>query len=135
MYYVTKEMQLDLSHRLKGHQGACKNIHGHTYRILVTAKSNILNELGMVIDFKELKSAMKAIHALWDHGLVLHQHDELLASKFNLNHDLKIYAMPNNPTAENMAKFIFDYIEQDLSMPLHKVTVYETPTSFAEYTE
>lgn len=145
--YVTKEFQWDMAHMLAEHQGLCKNIHGHTYKMQVTVirKSDTLisgtgASDGMVIDFKDLKIIVKRkIVEPLDHAFmywsqspdqVEHQIAELL-----LQNDRKVYQVNYRPTAEEMALNFFNILSQELEQYQVKVVsvkVWETTTSFAE---
>lgn len=69
MYSVTKGMYIDFAHSVIGHPGACINLHGHTWLFQVTAKSQELNGIGFVTDFKDIKTQiLQPIHDLLDHS-------------------------------------------------------------------
>lgn len=120
--YVTKEFTFEAAHHLVNYDGDCANVHGHSYKLQVTASGDIdtsdqkyANEC-MVIDFKDLKKVVK--ERVIDH----HDHN-------NLN---KLYG---NPTAEIMVIEIFNDIASHLpkDVKLESVKLWETATSFAEY--
>lgn len=115
---VTKEFTFDSCHQLLQYKGDCARLHGHTYKLQVTLKGN-LNDIGMVLDFKDLKKIVKdGILNMFDH------------------HDLN-GKMPFNTTAENMSVYIFDLLTValigDANVSVTSVKLWETPTSFAEY--
>jgi len=115
MYFLTKTFHFDAAHFLPDHGGACKNLHGHTWRVDVKLQSLGLSESGedngMVMDFHEIKDFVKPVIDRLDHSL--------------LNDILE------NPTAENLAKWIYGQL---LLMPhLLSVTVWESPTACCEY--
>ncbi|MBO8161094.1 MAG: 6-carboxytetrahydropterin synthase QueD [Thermosipho sp. (in: Bacteria)] len=115
--YVTKEFTFDSAHYLDEYYGLCSNLHGHTYRLQVTVRG-ILNDIGMVIDFKELKSVVK----------------EKVIDK--LDHKYINNTLPFNPTAENLVVWIYDVLREELEkrkIVLDSIKLWETPTSFAEY--
>lgn len=90
MYYIEKTLEISGSHKLKlDYNSKCENIHGHNWIITIYCKSEKLNKNGMVIDFSEIK---KDITDMLDHKHLN-----------NILHD--------NPTAENLAKYIFDRID------------------------
>jgi len=120
MYKVAKEIMISATHRVREHQGGCERIHGHNWKIIVTVGSEILNEMGMVIDFKDLKKAMHKIIMPMDHN------------------DINTYPPFDviNPTSENLCKYIFDEMSKELNndrMKVTKVKVFETDTSYASY--
>jgi len=84
MFYLEKKMQVSASHRLPNYDGACANLHGHNWNITVTCrcKDDELNDQGMVLDFTEIKKIVNQL----DHT--------------------DINALVENPTAENIAKWL-----------------------------
>jgi 6-pyruvoyltetrahydropterin/6-carboxytetrahydropterin synthase len=121
---VSKEFTFDSAHHLHAYEGKCKNLHGHTYKV-VFGVSGRPNEIGLTIDFGTLKDIWKAdIEIHLDHRY--------------LNETLP----PMNTTAENMVVWIFEKMEESLSnhpelnkeqeVRLEFVKLYETPTSYAE---
>ena len=147
---ATKEFTWDMAHMLDGHQGLCKNLHGHTYKMLVTvARKDHSTEqtgpsAGMVIDFKDLKNIIKeTIVDKFDHALVLNKNSseafELELIKLAIDHNKKIVLLDYRPTAEDMAKDFFHRIMKVLEVKMPNVVLvglrlYETPTSYAELT-
>jgi len=111
MMLLTKEFTFDAAHKLEWHSGPCKNLHGHTYKLHVTVQGD-LDENGMVIDFGDLQKTVEE--------KVL---DKLDHSDLNL--------VISNPTAENIAVWIWKQLKDDLS--LHEIKLWETPTSFVTY--
>jgi len=72
MYLIHKSIDIDFSHHIRGHRGACINIHGHTWKFEVGLTSADLDAEGFVVDFHQLKEAvLKPCHGLLDHGLAL----------------------------------------------------------------
>ena len=141
---VTKQFKFEMAHRLPSHKGACKYVHGHSYVVDVTVEAESrLNENGMVLDFSLLKQICNKLFDNWDHALMLQQNDPLyLVLKENgllsgENKIVDLMLVPYEPTAENMAKFIYDYLENEFMLNLdysvYKIKVWETTTSYAEY--
>jgi len=135
MYKVVKEVSWCAAHRLLDHKGPCKNIHGHSYRALFTIQKKKLNDMGMIIDFTDLKHLIQGwIDEHWDHSVILHEKDPMI-SVFK-NFDNKIFVLKNNPTAENMAKYLFvnfSIVLGGFDVELVSVEVFETITSSAIY--
>ncbi len=136
---ITKEFKFEMAHALHGYDGLCKNIHGHSYRLWVTVKGKVRNELGhtkdgMVMDFGALKAIIKpAIVDKYDHSLVLNAnspHADIELSAFE-----KVYYLPYQPTSENLVIDFANYIKSQLpdGIALYKVVLSETATSFAEW--
>lgn len=132
MHYVVKEFKFDAAHRLFEYDGDCENIHGHTYKVKLMLSSKEVDKMGMVVDFKKIKKQWKKIiDKNFDHSLILNIRDKKLVS-FCQEEGYKIWIMSDNPTAENMAKLFFDLLNPTIKN-LCEVTVYETPTSKAIY--
>lgn len=119
MYELTIESQFDSAHNLRGYEGQCENLHGHTYKVQVCYRGSELNKLDMLIDFKELKAALSEIISYLDHHYL---------------NDLPEF-QAENPTAERIAKFIYEDMKKRLGDGISKATVWETPTSSASYFE
>ena len=126
---VVKEFTFDAAHKLPGHPGKCKNLHGHTYRLQVGVKGPIDPEAGMVVDFATVKEIVEStiVNAL-DHSY-LNEMDRAEDDLFP----------KQNPTAELMvawmvralANFFNEQWEGIVKLAL--VRLYETPTSYAEW--
>jgi 6-pyruvoyltetrahydropterin/6-carboxytetrahydropterin synthase len=138
---ISKEFNFDMAHALLGYDGLCKNIHGHSYTLVVTVmgspiKDNNSPKDGMLIDFKDLKGIIKKhIIDRFDHALVLNgatPHDAVAVLK---KHYDKIVLLDYQPTTENMiadfASQISDLLPSNLN--LFSLRLRETPTSFAEW--
>lgn len=138
---ITKIMTFDAGHRLVGHQGKCKGLHGHTYKVEVTVAAEVLDELGMVIDFSDLKELMREhIDEKFDHKFIFNKDDPILTAMKNLEFDGddSIVIVPYNPTAENIGQDIFQSMAGELprerGIHLKYVKIWETPTGFAVIT-
>lgn len=121
---VSKEFTFDAAHHLHFYDGKCKNLHGHTYRV-VFGISGFADDRGLVIDFGDIKE-------IWKHEI------EIFLDHRYLNETLP----PMNTTAENMVVWIYEKMKEALDMEDRRqryagarvefVRLYETPTSFAE---
>jgi len=108
------------AHRLIGYKGKCANPHGHNWEVEVFLRGAKTNHLGMLVDFKEVKKALQVVLEKLDHQ--------------DLN-ALPVFKK-KNPTAENIAKFIFNKIASEFNSPgcrLGRVRVSETPGTAAYY--
>lgn len=137
MFRATKEFKRDMAHRLPTHWWKCFNVHWHTYRALITIKSETLQqewtETWMIKDFWNFKPIKDWIDAFWDHSYVWVKGDEVLEYLW-WQLWYRSFELEENPTAEYMAKFLFEKSRELLpEVEIEKVVVYETPTSFAEY--
>ena len=130
MYELKISSVFSSAHNLRGYNGKCENIHGHNWQIEVTVRSELLNEIGIAIDFKILKSHLQLIMEKLDHKYI----NELP------------YFENINPSAENIAKYIFKEFEalleldnnkenKNINIKVKKVNVYETAASMASYYE
>ena len=139
MIRITKEFKFEMAHALYGYDGLCKNIHGHSYKLLVTVRGAVRKEKGhkkdgMVMDFDVLKSIVKPeIIDKYDHSLVLNAnspHSEIDLSAFE-----KVFFLPYQPTSENLVTDFALKIKNKLPQgsELYKVVLSETATSFAEW--
>ena len=138
MYLLKTSASFDSAHFLSGYNGKCANIHGHTWKIEVTACSDSLIEngekRGMVIDFSDLKSAVRALAKDFDHTLI-YEKDSLMPSTVDAlkSEGFSIKKISFRPTAENFAEHFYNSLKELL--PVKKVAVYETPENCAEYEE
>lgn len=131
MYLVTKRLDFCYGHRLLDHDGVCKHPHGHNAVVEVDVRAEALDARNMVVDFTEIKTVVKTwIDRELDHKMIL-RHDDPLATVLRELGE-PVYLLDSNPTAERIAKLIFDKaIEHGLNVAV--VRVWETPTSKAEY--
>lgn len=106
MYYLEKVVTISAAHHLVGYNGACRNVHGHNWKITVYCKGKKLDDIGMLVDFQKISQIVR----LLDHT------------------DLNCHLSGLNPTAENIARWICDKISH-----CYKVTVEETEGSKCTY--
>jgi 6-pyruvoyltetrahydropterin/6-carboxytetrahydropterin synthase len=133
MYKVTKHIDFCYGHRLLNYDGQCRHLHGHNGRVEIDMESETLDERGMVIDFSDIKVAIKGwIDANLDHRMLLRSDDPLLPHLKKTGEPY--FEMSENPTAENIAKLIYHFAH-DQGLPVTEVRLWETPTSYATYRE
>jgi 6-pyruvoyltetrahydropterin/6-carboxytetrahydropterin synthase len=149
MITISKEFNWAMTHRLENHNGLCKNLHSHGYKMFVTFKrtDNKLEETntseeGMVCDFSTIKNLVNTlIINKIDHAFVFNCHDKdssSIAKVLDGQIGQKLYAFNFRTTAENMAKYFCEIINQFLEVANEnfrctKIVLYETETSFATY--
>ena len=122
MYTVTKEIHFCYGHRLLNHTGKCRHLHGHNATAVIRLESASLDALGMVCDFSDIGDYVKTwINREIDHNMLLHKNDPLLPTLQQAGE--RVYVMIDNPTAENIAKLIFDYVESG-GFPVTEVAIY-----------
>ena len=115
------ERNFSSAHQLRGYKGKCENLHGHNYKIEIYARGNELNNIGLLVDFVELKQAADDLVTYVDHK--------------NLN-ELEPFVAEQNPSAENVARFFLEKLASkinDARVQIYKVRCFETPTSVATY--
>src|SRR5256714_14939307 len=121
MFEVMIERTFSSAHQLRGYRGKCENLHGHNYRIEIYARGRELNNIGLLVDFVELKAAADEIVNYLDHR--------------NIN-ELPPFDEELNPSAENLARYILERVSSrvgDERVQVYKVRCFETPTSVATY--
>lgn len=133
MYRITKIINFSYGHRLLNYSGKCCNLHGHNGKVEIEIFSEKLNDVGMVVDFVEIKNKIqKWIDDNLDHKMLLSKDDPMVKILKDNNED--VYVMDTNPTAEAIAKLIYDFVVSE-KLPVKKVKLWETETSFAVYNE
>ena len=131
MYRVTREIRFCYGHRLLNHDGKCRHLHGHNGRAVITLEGAQLDPLGMVVDFGRIKEVVSAwIDETLDHTMLLHKDDPVLS--FLRRQGEPVYVMDVNPTAENIARLIFDFTAAQ-GFPVVEVQLWETDQCFASY--
>ncbi len=119
-------------HRLTNDKGRCKNLHGHTAKAVISISADSLDEMGMVAHFDALKNTIgKWISENLDHTMLLWSKDP--AARLLLDAGEKVFTMNANPTAENIARLIFESAVQ-LGIKPSAVEVWESETSKASFT-
>lgn len=122
MYTIFVQSEFSSAHNLRGYQGECEALHGHNWKVRAEIASEKLNKLGMVCDFKELKQKLNRVVSTLDHRYL---------------NKLKFFKK-NNPTSEKVAEFIFYQLKKlikDRNLILHSVSVWESETSSATFSE
>ncbi|MDX9905561.1 MAG: 6-carboxytetrahydropterin synthase [Bacteroidales bacterium] len=138
---ISKEFNFDMAHALLGYDGLCRNIHGHSYTLVVTiigtpVADQASPKTGMLIDFKDLKNIIKTnIVDPYDHALVLNADTPKDLLDTLLRNYEKIVVTPYQPTTENMIADLADRISRLLPghVKLYSLKLRETPSSFAEW--
>ena len=114
------ERNFSSAHQLRGYKGKCENLHGHNYRIEIYARGRELDNIGLLVDFVELKAAADEVIQYLDHQ--------------NINELAPFHEL--QPSAENLAKYILERVGStvgDERLQIFKVRCFETPTSVATY--
>ena len=145
----TKTFTFAMAHLLSGHKGLCKNLHGHNYKMEVTAvaqSNNAVKEVGpaegMVVDFKDLKQFVNEVivnpldHAtmIWEDSKDPFEHDLCALLR---KYDKKVVVVAYRPTAENMAADFMGRLNTILNATeadyrIEKIKLWETDSSYSE---
>ncbi len=122
MFELEISRSISAAHQLRGYDGACCNLHGHNYEIIVVLHAKELDAIGIGVDFKKLKAAADELLASYDHAFL---------------NDLPDYANIN-PTSENMAMVLYRRLSErmnDGNVKVWTVKVKESDSSCAAYFE
>ena len=131
MYSVTRLIHFCYGHRLLNYAGKCRYLHGHNGLVEIELGSNRLDRRGMVRDFEEIKQTIQTwIDRELDHKMLLNRKDP--AIPFLRKSSEPVFLMDENPTAEAIARLIFDYAASQ-GLPVTGVRMWETDRSFATY--
>ena len=119
MFRLKVELEFDAAHKMVGYQGKCAQLHGHTYKVEAFFLTRGLDATGISVDFRALREKLAKITEPFDHSY-LNDFKEL-----------------GNPSTENLSRFIFQRLKDDLPIGavLEKVRVWENPRSWCEYFE
>lgn len=131
MYRVSKEIHFCYGHRLMSYEGPCMHPHGHNGKVEIHLKGEELDKRHILYEFGDLKEIVKGwIDETLDHKMLLRRDDPLVKPLKELGEP--VYLFDTNPTAEAIAKLIFDYCFEK-KMPVEEIRVWETESSFAAY--
>ena len=131
MYSVTKRLDFCYGHRLLDYDGICKHPHGHNAVAEIEVRADALDRRNMVVDFTDIKQRVKTwIDRELDHRMILRRDDPLAAALHQLGEP--VYLLDSNPTVERIARLLFD-VSREQGLPVSRVTVWETPSSWATY--
>jgi 6-pyruvoyltetrahydropterin/6-carboxytetrahydropterin synthase len=122
MYEIKVIGEFSSAHKLKSYKGKCENLHGHNWKVELIVAGEILNSIGLLVDFQILKKKLNIVLKNLDHK--------------NLN--LIPFFRDKNPSSENIAFFIYKKMEQILKgypLKVKKVTVWENEKQCASYYE
>lgn len=131
MYRISKSVAFCYGHRLLNYDGKCRHLHGHNARAVITLESESLDDRGMVEDFTDVKTVVEEwLDNEIDHTLLLHEQDPILPILESAGE--RVRTMDANPTAENIARMIYDYVAGK-GFNVVEVALWETETSLAVY--
>lgn len=152
-------LKADIAHQVYGHENKCKDLHGHEYWFEVFTRGESLDSIGRVVDYSMIKSIIGSwIDLNWDHGTILWEKDPLaewfsrrtvvaeVSEEEDEEYDhqrvisplfgKKFFALPFNPTAENIASHLLKVSNElmagkDLDVEVYKIICWETSSCFA----
>ncbi|HUA83045.1 MAG TPA: 6-carboxytetrahydropterin synthase QueD [Bryobacteraceae bacterium] len=121
MFEIAVEQTFAAGHALRNYKGKCENVHGHNFRVQVVMEGERLDETGLLVDFLDVKDAMRAIIDRLDHVFL---------------NDVAPFDV-KNPSAENIAEYFYQEMTRGLKSPapvrIREVTVWETDIQSATY--
>lgn len=141
---ITRSVEFDAGHRIPNHNGACRNLHGHRYKLNITVEGLIERSKGspsegMLIDFGDIKKiANQYVAEPWDHAFLVSSSDKDILNFLGSIQNHKTVVLENIPTVENLANLAFDILAEKIdehfgnSLKLKAVRLYETPNCWAD---
>lgn len=145
VYRVVRDIEFNAGHRVPGHAGKCRSPHGHQYKLILVIEGTLVEEgssEGMVVDFGDIKKVLQEIHDYFDHGFMYYRRDEMMKqlaiTSKDFEDDIKWVEVDFIPTAENIAKYCFEYAQdswEDHGLPgkVAVVEVYESSNTSVLY--
>lgn len=122
MFEIKVKTEFEAAHRIEGYKGKCNRLHGHSWVVEICAAGKKLDELGMLVDFKEVKHAANEILDVMDHQYL---------------NELPAFQNGYNPTAEHIAKYVYDALAEHAvfqgNAKLQSIRVWESPKSSVVY--
>jgi 6-pyruvoyltetrahydropterin/6-carboxytetrahydropterin synthase len=136
MFMVTRTHEICAGHRVFGHEGKCKHLHGHAYRFELTCSAPQLDSLGRIMDFSVIKTRLcDWLETTLDHKMMLWQQDPIGPALAAM--DQAVVLLPDNPTAENLAKHMVETVGplqlKGTGVTLVRCEVWETSKCSATY--
>jgi 6-pyruvoyltetrahydropterin/6-carboxytetrahydropterin synthase len=130
-FQVTKVVSFSYGHRILGHAGKCRHLHGHNGTVEIDVESDVLDRLGMVVDFGLVSEVAKRwIDENLDHRMILQRDDPAVPALQALGEPL--FLTEANPTAEHLAQLVWQAAAA-AGLAVREVRLWETPTSRASY--
>ncbi|MEM6471525.1 MAG: 6-carboxytetrahydropterin synthase [Planctomycetota bacterium] len=134
---IMRRIKFCAGHRLMGHGGKCENFHGHNYVADFFVQGDEQDDVGRVIDFSVLKKRVKGwIDEHWDHAFLICEDDHNAREALSIVKPCRLFLLPYNPTAENMAKFLLEVAAPEAlegtGATASSVRIWETDESYAE---
>lgn len=138
MYKIEIKDHFSAAHFLEDYDGLCGSVHGHRWEVVLSAKLQFNLETEMLVDFTELKEALHSIVKDMDHSFILNPKGNeasrdfyVLAKKYNM----RVYPFYARTTAENLAHYIWNKVQEITGWTTHSIQVFEAPNNAVTYTE
>ncbi|MCA9126588.1 MAG: 6-carboxytetrahydropterin synthase [Planctomycetales bacterium] len=134
---IMRRIRFCAGHRLYGHGGKCEHFHGHNYVADFFVTGEEVDAVGRVLDFADLKARTKGwLDEHWDHSFLVFEKDENAIAALEMVQPMRLFKMPYNPTAENMAKYLLEEMCPSVlagtGARAVAVRIWETEESYAE---
>ena len=149
-YRICKTFEVESGHILSKHPGRCRYPHGHTRRVEIVLEAEELDENGMVCDFGALKESIMPLIDALDHSICMNTADPMFPVMREAYGEQVLAFENRDPTSEVLVRYLYDQIHDRLTqhvqctnprfpispaVRLHAVRIWETSTSWAEYSE
>lgn len=134
---IMRRIKFCAGHRLFEHGGKCEHFHGHNYVADFFVTGDEQDSVGRVMDFADLKARCKGwIDEHWDHSFLVSDQDDNAIQSLRMVKPSRLFVMPYNPTAENMAKYLLEEVCPEMlrgtGSVANRVRIWETDESYAE---
>lgn len=134
---IMRRIKFCAGHRLYGHGGKCEHFHGHNYVADIFVTGDEVDAVGRVLDFADLKARTKNwIDEHWDHSFLVFEKDQNAISALQAVQPCRLFKMPYNPTAENMARYLLEemcpQVLEGTGARATSVRIWETDEAYAE---
>jgi 6-pyruvoyltetrahydropterin/6-carboxytetrahydropterin synthase len=134
---IMRRLKFCAGHRLFEYAGKCEHFHGHNYVVDLFITADQQDDVGRVFDFSHLKKrANDWLDKHWDHSFLVYDKDQNAIDALKLVKPSRMFLMPYNPTAENMAKYLLEVAAPEFmsgtGVQVDRVRMWETDESYAE---
>lgn len=134
---IMRRIRFCAGHRLFQHGGMCEHFHGHNYVADFFVSSDTQDSVGRIVDFSDLKTRCKGwLDEHWDHSFLVYEKDANAIQALKSVQPSRLFELPYNPTAENMAKYLLEVAAPEFmkgsGAQVVRVRIWETEDSYAE---
>lgn len=134
---ISKEFRWEMGHRIPGHEGPCKNVHGHSYKMILEITGDIADN-GMIIDFYDMGLIVNPVIESLDHSFLCQKNDDIMFN-FLKENKMKYFVVDFCSTVENICSYLAKIISGKIdkikypNIKVLSVKIFETPNSYAEF--